>query len=51
MKKMGWIEVRMRGSHFIFNHPDYTYPITVPMHKGDMAPGAYHAIKKLAGIK
>ncbi|WP_177183626.1 type II toxin-antitoxin system HicA family toxin [Nitrosomonas cryotolerans] len=33
MKQAGWKEIRVRGSHYQFSHPDYDYVVTVPYPK------------------
>ena len=45
LEKMGFVEVRQRGSHKQFNHPDGRFT-TVPMHQGrDISP---FLLKKIA---
>lgn len=50
MKKAGWKEIRVRGSHHQFSHPDYNYVVTVPHPKKDLGAGLIHAIRKQAHL-
>jgi len=46
LERMGFVEVRGRGSHKQFNHPDGRFT-TVPMHQGrDISP---FLLRKIAG--
>ena len=48
----GWREIRSKGSHRHFRHPDRPSLITVPGNNGkDLAPGTLNAILKKAGLK
>jgi len=51
--KDGWkeIEGRTKGSHIQLKHPTKTGKVTVPDHKGDIAPGTLNSIFKQAGLK
>ena len=51
--KNGWREVesRTKGSHIQLKHPNKTGKVTVPNHKGDIAPGTLSSILKQAGLK
>ena len=51
--KDGWKEVesRAKGSHIQLIHPTKTGKVTVPNHKGDIAPGTLNSILKQAGLK
>jgi predicted RNA binding protein YcfA (HicA-like mRNA interferase family) len=52
LEKDGWIEMRSRGSHRHFKHPDRMLVITVPGKDGmEVAPGTLNAILKKAGLK
>lgn len=51
MKKAGWSEVRVRGSHHQFKHPDFAHTVTVPHPKKELGKGLVAAIKKQAGLK
>ena len=43
-KKLGFEEIRQKGSHIIFKHPDGRRTV-VPFHKGeDISKGLLHAI-------
>ena len=40
LEQRGWIEIRSRGSHKHFKHPDHAHLITVPGNGGqELAPG------------
>ncbi|WP_128547158.1 type II toxin-antitoxin system HicA family toxin [Larkinella soli] len=48
----GWQEVRQKGSHRIFKHPDFPRTISIPDHgKSDLKIGTLNAILKQAGLK
>lgn len=49
----GWfeIETRTKGSHVQFKHPKKRGKVTVPKHKGDIAPGTLNSILKQAELK
>ena len=47
----GWIEVRKRGSHHHFKHPDKKGIVTVPHPKKDLPSGTINSILKQAGLK
>jgi len=51
--KDGWkeIEGRTKGSHIQLKHPAKAGQVTVPVHKGDIAPGTLNSILKQAGLK
>ena len=52
LEKHGWQEMRSKGSHRHFKHPDQSYVITVPGNEGkELAPGTLNAILKKAGLK
>lgn len=48
MKAAGWkFERNGKGSHKIFRHPDYDYPIVIPDHGSkELHPGLIKAIMK-----
>ncbi len=51
LKKEGWFEVRQRGSHVIFQHPNRLEQLTVPFHSGkEVKKGLLVAILKQAKI-
>ena len=49
----GWreVEARTTGSHIQLKHPQKPGKVTVPNHRGDIAPGTLNSIKKQAGLK
>lgn len=51
LKKNGWAVARIKGSHHIMTHPNFTYPISVPVHSGEMPTGTMHRILKLANLR
>lgn len=50
LKKAGWQEVRVRGSHHVFQHPTRPGIVVVPHPKKDLGKGLVAAIRKQAGI-
>jgi predicted RNA binding protein YcfA (HicA-like mRNA interferase family) len=47
----GWEEVRQKGSHKIFRHPNHPSNISVPEHgKKDLGKGLVKAILREAGL-
>lgn len=52
LEKQGWKEMRSKGSHRNFRHPDQPCVVTVPGNEGrELAPGTLNAILKKAGLK
>jgi predicted RNA binding protein YcfA (HicA-like mRNA interferase family) len=52
LEKNGWVEMRSRGSHRHFKHPEQAFVITVPGNQGkELATGTLNAILKKAGLK
>jgi predicted RNA binding protein YcfA (HicA-like mRNA interferase family) len=52
LEARGWGEMRSKGSHRHFKHPDRPELITVPGAEGkELAPGTLNAILKKAGLK
>lgn len=51
LKKDGWYEVNTVGSHIQLKHSTKPGRVTVPAHKGDIAPGTLNSILKQAGLK
>ena len=52
LEQHGWVEMRSRGSHRHFKHPEHKFVITVPGQDGkELAPGTLNAILRLAGLK
>lgn len=50
LESNGWALDRVRGSHYIFRHPDYPYPLPVPHPKKDLPKGTLAAIRKQGGL-
>jgi predicted RNA binding protein YcfA (HicA-like mRNA interferase family) len=50
LRKAGWVEVRIAGSHHIFKHPARPGHLTVPHPKKDLGKGLVHKIRKQAGL-
>jgi predicted RNA binding protein YcfA (HicA-like mRNA interferase family) len=50
LQKKGWVQVRTKGSHRYFSHPDHQNLISVPVHPGDLKRGLLAGILKDAGI-
>lgn len=51
IKALGWVLVRINGSHHIFEKEGEPEPIVVPHPRKDMAVGTLHKILKQAGLK
>ena len=51
LESHGWRQVRQKGSHRQYRHPDKPELVTVPDHPGDMKPGTLNSILKKAGLK
>ncbi len=51
LKKAGWTEDRVTGSHHIFTHPTIAGHLTVPHPKKDLGKGLVHKIRKQARLK
>jgi len=52
LEKQGWREIRSKGSHQHFKHPDEPHLVTVPGNDGkELATGTLNAILKKAGLK
>jgi len=50
LRRAGWILDRVRGSHYVFNHPDRAGHVVVPHPKKDLGTGLVAAIRKQAGL-
>lgn len=48
LKKMGWVEVRIKGSHHIMKKGNQTE--VIPVHNKDLPKGLLMSIKKRTGI-
>jgi predicted RNA binding protein YcfA (HicA-like mRNA interferase family) len=52
LERNGWKELRSKGSHRHFKHPDRPSLVTVPGNSGkELATGTLKAILKKAGLK
>lgn len=51
LKRAGWVEDRVAGSHHIFKHPTIAGHLTIPHPKKDLGTGLVHKILKQAGLK
>lgn len=51
MVQAGWKEIRVRGSHHQFSHPDYGHVVTVPHPKKDLGKGLVKSIRKQAHLE
>jgi len=51
IERAGWVKDRVRGSHYIFRHPERPDLLVIPHHaKKDLGKGLVEKIRKLAGI-
>ncbi len=50
LKRAGWYEVAVKGSHHQFKHPTQPGRVTVPHPKKDLPLGTARAILKQAGL-
>lgn len=52
LRENGWVQVRSKGSHFQYKHPDRPNTIAVPNHNGkDIKQGTAKNIMKQAGLR
>ena len=52
LEQAGWVEMRTKGSHRHFRHPNRPLLVTVPGNDGkELAPGTLNDILKKAGLK
>lgn len=51
LEEFGWKEVRCKGSHHHFKHPEFPDLITIPHPKKDLPLGTVNSILKLAKLK
>lgn len=49
LERVGWQQVRQRGSHVRLKHPDRTTPLVVPLHR-ELKRGTLSGILRDAGI-
>jgi predicted RNA binding protein YcfA (HicA-like mRNA interferase family) len=50
LKADGWYEVRARGSHHHFKHPERPGIVTVPHPKKDLPAGTLRSIERQSGV-
>ncbi len=50
LRQSGWELDRVRGSHHVFRHPDYSTRVVVPLHGGDLRKGTLNAIIDGSGL-
>jgi len=50
LEKKGFVLDRIKGSHYLYYHPETGRRVTVPFHKKDLPKGTFFAILKQAGI-
>ena len=48
LKRLGFYEVRQRGSHLLLRRGNLS--VTIPMHPGDLAPGTLRSILRQARL-
>jgi predicted RNA binding protein YcfA (HicA-like mRNA interferase family) len=51
LKRAGWYEHRVVGSHHILKHPTRPGHLTVPHPKKDLGKGLVHKIRKQAALE
>jgi predicted RNA binding protein YcfA (HicA-like mRNA interferase family) len=51
LEECGWKQVRCKGSHHHFKHPENPNLITVPHPKKNLPVGTVNSILKIAGLK
>lgn len=51
LKRDGWTEVRVKGSHHHFKHPTKPGIVTVPHPKKDIPRGTLASIERQAGVQ
>jgi len=52
LRRLGWRQVRQRGSHVYLKHPDQPRLVTVPMHSGEVIkPKTLASILDQAGLQ
>ncbi|HJZ83865.1 MAG TPA: type II toxin-antitoxin system HicA family toxin [Polyangia bacterium] len=51
LRNDGWVEVRSKGSHRHFAHPNKPGIVTVPHPKKDLPVGTLKSIEKQAAVK
>lgn len=50
LEQKGWRQVRTKGSHHYFRHPDSSFLISVPVHPKDLKRGLLSDTLKEVGI-
>lgn len=49
LERIGWEQVRQRGSHVRLKHPDRTVPLVIPLHR-ELKRGTLNGILRDAGL-
>lgn len=49
--KDGWYQVKQKGSHHQYKHPEKSGKVTIPEHGGDIHPDTIKSILKQAGLQ
>ncbi len=50
LEAAGWLQVRQKGSHKQFKHPDRPGLVTVPHPSKDLKPGTLRSIERQSGV-
>lgn len=51
LERRGWRLARKRGSHRVYQHAAYDYPVVVPVHANqDLKPGTQRSIMRHADL-
>lgn len=50
LSKLGWMEIRQRGSHVRLKHPDRPVSLVVPLHR-ELKRGTLSGILRDAGVE
>jgi predicted RNA binding protein YcfA (HicA-like mRNA interferase family) len=51
LRRAGWQQVRVRGSHHVMRHPERPGIVVVPHPKKDLGKGLVSAIRRQAGLE
>ena len=50
LERAGWKLDRVKGSHYVYRHPDRPHRVVVPMHGRDLAKGTLSQIVTASGL-